>query len=159
MWPILSACYGVHTALYPCVIKILCTHHACPFVVVVVLVCFILCALVEEAWITPVAQSMLHYFSWSAQSPLVILLINASSFIPLPYSHSPLSTGHSFTVLMVIFIWMCSCKMHIVDLYAYIFKVYRKAIIPYILCFFLICARNVWPCCCATPTSRHWTLL
>ena len=121
-----------------CVIKILRTHHACSLVVVVVFVCFILFALVEEARITPIAPSMPHYYSWSAQSPLVILLINVPSFIPLPYSHSPLSTGHSFTVLTFIFIWMCSCKMCIADLRAYIFKVYRKAIIQYVfLCFLL----------------------
>lgn len=63
--------------------------------------CFILFALVIEVWIIPVAQSMPYYYPWSSQSPLLILLINLFSFIPIPYLHSPLSTGHDFTVLMV----------------------------------------------------------
>lgn len=79
---------------------------------------------------------MLYYYPRSAQSPLFILLINIL-FIPISYSHSSLSTGLYFTVLVGIFIWMYSCKMFIVDLYVDTLKVYVKDIMHCALFCFL----------------------
>lgn len=146
--------HGPHHTL-PCIIKILYVHCVYPFVSMVVFVCLGWRSLDYSCF----AQSMPYHCPCFTQSLLLILEINVFSLIPIPYFHSPLPTGHYFTVLMGIFIWRFSCKMCIVDLYTYVFKVYMNGIICYISFCFLLFAFNTWTCCCVTCNSSCLTLL
>lgn len=157
-----------HITLYLTWIKILGIHRAFSFPVVV----FVLFCL---PWLKRLGHCYCSVrailLSLVSTEPLFYWL--TFSFIPIPYSHSPLATGHCFTVVMGIFIWMYSCKMFIVDLYAYTLKVYVKDIMHDILFCVLISVLLTWcyvtsnsscltcakcPIVCTRPTLPAWTL-
>lgn len=135
-----------HITLYLTWIKILGTYCAFSFLVVV----FILFCL---PWLKRLGYCYcsVHAILLSLVGTEPLFYWLTFSFMPIPYSHSALSTGHYFTVVMGIFIWMYSCKMFIVDLYSYTLKVYVKDIMHYILFCVLISVFLTW--CYVTSNS------